>query len=47
DQIQAIFTQIKNNKDVHGVVIISGKPDGFIAGADIKVLEKLKTIQDA
>ena len=34
-------------KNVKGMVFISGKPDNFIAGADIKMLDNAKTRDDA
>ena len=35
DEVSDIFTQIEANNSLRGVVLISGKPDCFIAGADI------------
>ncbi len=35
------------DKNVKGLVFISGKPDNFIAGADIKMLDNAKTRKDA
>jgi 3-hydroxyacyl-CoA dehydrogenase/enoyl-CoA hydratase/3-hydroxybutyryl-CoA epimerase len=34
-EFDELMTQIDGNSAVKGVVLISGKPDGFIAGADI------------
>lgn len=35
-QVRAIIKQIRENKELRGVVFVSAKPDNFIAGADIK-----------
>ncbi len=43
DEINAVLEQVRSNKSIKGVVIISGKPDSFIAGADISMLDKCKT----
>jgi len=40
-------TEIENNSDVKGVVFTSGKPDGFIAGADIFDIQSLENKEDA
>jgi enoyl-CoA hydratase/carnithine racemase len=36
DEFKEVYKEISNSSDVKGIVIISGKPDCFIAGADIK-----------
>ncbi len=46
DEMGPIFNQIESDSSIKSVVLISGKPSGFIAGADIKMLEKVKTAQD-
>lgn len=47
DEIKSLLGEIKNNKDIKGLVIISGKPDSFIAGADISMLDGCTTAQQA
>ncbi len=47
EQIQSLLTEIKDNNKIIASVIISGKADGFIAGADIKMLEQMETEQAA
>ncbi|MGK5090579.1 fatty acid oxidation complex subunit alpha FadJ [Deltaproteobacteria bacterium TL4] len=39
DEISTIFDHIESNPELKAVVLISGKPDCFIAGADIKELQ--------
>ncbi|WP_333609284.1 fatty acid oxidation complex subunit alpha FadJ [Arsukibacterium sp.] len=46
-EIDAILENIQANNSVKGVVIISGKKDSFIAGADISMLDACKTADDA
>ena len=46
-QVRAILRQIRDNKALEGVVFISGKPDNFIAGADINMIAACKTAQEA
>ena len=46
-QVRAILKQIRENKALRGVVFISGKPDNFIAGADINMIGHCKTAQEA
>ena len=41
------FEQIDKHPDVRAAVLISGKKDSFIAGADVKMLEALATPEDA
>lgn len=43
-QFEELFTEAANNSAVKGVVLISGKPDNFIAGADVN---QLKDANDA
>lgn len=47
DEIKVLLGEIKANKDIKGLVIISGKPDSFIAGADISMLDGCTTAQQA
>lgn len=45
-EFTAAFEEVTKNDDVKGVVIISGKPSGFIAGADIGMIESCKTKEE-
>ncbi len=47
DEIKTLLDEIRGNKNIKGLVIISGKPDSFIAGADITMLDACKTAQEA
>jgi 3-hydroxyacyl-CoA dehydrogenase/enoyl-CoA hydratase/3-hydroxybutyryl-CoA epimerase len=42
-----LIMQLGVEKNVKGMVFISGKPDNFIAGADIKMLDDVTTRDDA
>ncbi|WP_333893734.1 enoyl-CoA hydratase-related protein, partial [Atlantibacter subterraneus] len=44
-EVRAILKQIHENKQLQGVVFISGKPDNFIAGADIDMIASCQTAQ--
>ncbi|HAT1574301.1 TPA: fatty acid oxidation complex subunit alpha FadJ [Raoultella ornithinolytica] len=46
-QVRAIVRQIRDNKSLRGVVLISAKPDNFIAGADINMIARCATAQEA
>jgi 3-hydroxyacyl-CoA dehydrogenase / enoyl-CoA hydratase / 3-hydroxybutyryl-CoA epimerase len=46
-EFDVLMTQIEGNSAVKGVVLISGKPDGFIAGADIDAFLDFKSPADA
>lgn len=46
-QVRTIVKQIRENKSIRGVVFISGKPDNFIAGADINMIARAKNAQEA
>uniref|UniRef100_A0A486XTB9 Fatty acid oxidation complex subunit alpha n=1 Tax=Rheinheimera sp. BAL341 TaxID=1708203 RepID=A0A486XTB9_9GAMM len=47
DEISALLSEIKANSQLKGLVFISGKPDSFIAGADISMLDGCKTAEEA
>jgi 3-hydroxyacyl-CoA dehydrogenase/enoyl-CoA hydratase/3-hydroxybutyryl-CoA epimerase len=47
DELDRELDGIEKRSEVKAVVIASGKPDGFIAGADIKMLRALRTVNDA
>jgi acetyl-CoA acyltransferase len=46
-QVRAIVRQIRDNKSLRGAVLISAKPDNFIAGADINMIARCATAQEA
>ncbi|HAT1619094.1 TPA: fatty acid oxidation complex subunit alpha FadJ [Raoultella planticola] len=46
-QVRAIVRQIRDNKSLRGVVLVSAKPDNFIAGADINMIARCATAQEA
>lgn len=43
EEMKTIFTELQTRSDVKAAVLISGKPGCFIAGADIKMLERFLT----
>merc|ERR1712156_888 len=45
--MEAIFNEVQSRDDVKSVVLISGKVGCFIAGADINMIEKCKTADEA
>ncbi|MEO3866466.1 fatty acid oxidation complex subunit alpha FadJ [Rheinheimera fenheensis] len=47
DEISQLLSEIKANNQLKGLVFISGKPDSFIAGADITMLDGCKTAEEA
>ncbi|HJQ55015.1 MAG TPA: fatty acid oxidation complex subunit alpha FadJ [Gemmatimonadaceae bacterium] len=47
DEFVALFARIERDTTVHGAVLISGKADVWIAGADIEEFLQLKTAADA
>ncbi|QCG48013.1 fatty acid oxidation complex subunit alpha FadJ [Aeromonas schubertii] len=47
DEVRAVLTRIRENKDLIGLVIRSGKKDSFIAGADIGMLAACQSAADA
>jgi len=46
-EMSEVLAEIRNNKSIRGLVIISGKKDCFIAGADIAMLDDCATEADA
>lgn len=42
----AAFNEVNANDKVRGLVLISGKTSGFIAGADIKMIESCKSKEE-
>ncbi|MDP9204018.1 MAG: fatty acid oxidation complex subunit alpha FadJ [Gemmatimonadota bacterium] len=47
DEFVALVNQLERDTTVNGAVLISGKPDVWIAGADIEEFLELKTATDA
>lgn len=47
EEINQIMTDIEGNKNITGVVICSGKSSGFIAGADISMLDNAADAESA
>ena len=46
-EFEEIFVRVTGDLLVKGLVLISGKPDGFIAGADIEQFSELRSAEDA
>jgi 3-hydroxyacyl-CoA dehydrogenase/enoyl-CoA hydratase/3-hydroxybutyryl-CoA epimerase len=46
EELSALLDVVESSSDVRAVVLASGKRDGFVAGADIKLLMALKTAAD-
>jgi 3-hydroxyacyl-CoA dehydrogenase / enoyl-CoA hydratase / 3-hydroxybutyryl-CoA epimerase len=46
-EFESVFTQIEQDRELRGVVIASGKPDSFIAGADVEQFASFKSPGDA
>ncbi len=46
DDFDELATEIEQNDDIKAVIFVSGKETGFIAGADIKMLQKVETVMD-
>ncbi|WP_264875107.1 fatty acid oxidation complex subunit alpha FadJ [Vibrio agarivorans] len=47
DQMSDVFNQLGEHNDLKGLVLKSGKPDNFVAGADVRMLAACKTAQEA
>ncbi|MEO6779019.1 MAG: fatty acid oxidation complex subunit alpha FadJ [Gemmatimonadaceae bacterium] len=47
DSMMELFDRIDRDTTIKGAVLISGKPDTFLAGADIEEFTQLKDAQDA
>lgn len=46
-EFESVFQRVNDDPLIIGLVLTSGKPDGFIAGADIEQFTKLRTAADA
>ena len=47
EELEGVMTELRNDSQVRAVVFISGKPDTFIAGADIEEFVALRTREEA
>ncbi|MCH8492285.1 MAG: fatty acid oxidation complex subunit alpha FadJ [Idiomarina sp.] len=47
DEVAALMEKIESNRDLRGLVFISGKPSSFVAGADIRMINECETAADA
>ena len=47
DEISEILAELKSNQELVGVVLHSGKDGSFVAGADINMLAKCQTAEEA
>ncbi|NQY35358.1 MAG: fatty acid oxidation complex subunit alpha FadJ [Alteromonadaceae bacterium] len=47
EQISQVLTQIRADKSITGLLLISGKKGSFVAGADINMLASCKTAEEA
>ncbi|WP_299014943.1 fatty acid oxidation complex subunit alpha FadJ [uncultured Photobacterium sp.] len=47
EQVADVLAELKSKSDIKGLVVYSGKPDNFIAGADIRMLAACTTAEEA
>lgn len=47
DEVSAILSELENKGDIKGLVLYSAKPDNFVAGADVRMLDACMTAEDA
>lgn len=47
DEVALLMEKIESNRDLKGLVFISGKPSSFVAGADIRMINDCETAADA
>ena len=47
EEITAMLKEIKEDASIKGVVVVSGKADSFVAGADINMLAACTTAEEA
>ncbi|RUO65694.1 3-hydroxyacyl-CoA dehydrogenase / enoyl-CoA hydratase / 3-hydroxybutyryl-CoA epimerase [Pseudidiomarina planktonica] len=47
DEVATVLNELEDKSDLKGVVVISGKPTSFVAGADISMINDCKTAGDA
>jgi 3-hydroxyacyl-CoA dehydrogenase / enoyl-CoA hydratase / 3-hydroxybutyryl-CoA epimerase len=46
-EFERVLSRVDDDMSIQGVVLVSGKPEGFIAGADIEQFPALKTAAEA
>ncbi len=46
-ELERVFARLEQNSNVKAVLLISGKPDSFVAGADIKMLRAVERAEQA
>ncbi|WP_312242891.1 enoyl-CoA hydratase-related protein, partial [Pantoea sp.] len=46
-QMMATIAEARRNAQLVGLVLISGKPDSFIAGADISMIDRCRSVEEA
>ena len=46
DELEEMLRRVSDDAAIASVVFASGKPDGFIAGADVQMLAKVKTAEE-
>jgi 3-hydroxyacyl-CoA dehydrogenase / enoyl-CoA hydratase / 3-hydroxybutyryl-CoA epimerase len=46
-EFEDVCTRVEQDPLINGVVLISGKPDGFIAGADVEQFREFRSAKDA
>ena len=44
-QVRSILKQVRDNKNIRGLIFISAKSDNFIAGADINMIARANSVQ--
>ncbi|OEE68134.1 multifunctional fatty acid oxidation complex subunit alpha [Enterovibrio norvegicus FF-33] len=47
DEISGILSELESKTDIKGLVLYSAKPDNFVAGADVRMLDACETAEDA
>ena len=46
-ELQTFIDQVKQNQQLKGLILVSGKPDNFIVGADIRMIEQCQSSEQA
>ena len=46
EQVADVLAEIKGDSSITGIVLCSGKPDSFVAGADIKMIDDCTTSEE-
>lgn len=47
DEFEGLLTRLESDSSIKAVVLTSGKPDSFLVGADVKMLEKVRSAEEA